>query len=67
MGTHQKLMSEAGHYRDIAVAQLRGDDLIEVAEKVSHMDRVQQVGVIDEATKDVEKSVAAPEPSMGKG
>jgi ABC-type multidrug transport system fused ATPase/permease subunit len=66
MGTHQKLMSEKGHYRDIAVAQLRNDDVTELAEKASHMDRVQQVGVIDEATKDVEKSVAAPEPTMGK-
>jgi ATP-binding cassette subfamily B protein len=63
MGTHDQLMSEDGHYRDIAVAQLRGDDMEETAvETPSHMDRVQKVGAIDLATEEVEKGALSPEP-----
>jgi ABC-type transport system involved in cytochrome bd biosynthesis fused ATPase/permease subunit len=58
MGTHEQLMNEEGHYRDIAVAQLRGDEETEEearAEEISHMDRVQQAGVVEIAQQEAEK------------
>ena len=66
MGTHDQLMSEEGHYRDIAVAQLRGDDEEIPQEKLSHMDRVQQPGVIEVAQEAAEKHRAIEE-TLGKG
>jgi ABC-type multidrug transport system fused ATPase/permease subunit len=65
MGTHENLMREDGHYREIAVAQLRGDDMSPSEEKPSHMDRVQQVGVVDEAKANVEIGEIPQEP-LGK-
>src|SRR6185436_906746 len=69
MGTHAKLMQTDGHYRDIAVAQLSGDDSIDgdgtPAEMPSHMDRVQQVGVVEAAQENAEKGGEMGEP-LGK-
>ncbi len=41
-GTHEELMNEQGHYREIAVVQLHGDSvpIEETSEAPSHMDRV---------------------------
>jgi ATP-binding cassette subfamily B multidrug efflux pump len=39
MGTHGELMRQAGHYRDIAAAQLHGDD-VEIDQSPSHMKRM---------------------------
>ena len=41
IGTHQQLLREDGHYRDIAAVQLRGDTEAEKAVSLSHMKRVQ--------------------------
>jgi ATP-binding cassette subfamily B protein len=43
MGTHEQLMQQDGHYREIAAVQLYGDDEApqDKAEAPSHMDRVQ--------------------------
>lgn len=68
MGTHEQLMSEEGHYRDIAVAQLRGDDeTMEESrtEEPSHMDRVQQKGVVEIAKESAEK-LAVTDETLGK-
>jgi ABC-type multidrug transport system fused ATPase/permease subunit len=42
MGTHDDLMAEPGHYREIAAVQLYGDEDArrEAQEQLSHMDRV---------------------------
>ena len=40
-GTHQQLMNEDGHYRQIAEAQLYGDEVVRGADDPSHMRRVQ--------------------------
>ena len=66
MGTHNELMQQDGHYREIAVAQLCGDDeTAESQEMQSHMDRVQQVGVVEIAKESAEKG-AVTEETMGK-
>lgn len=41
IGTHEQLMNEVGHYRQIAEAQLYGDEVVRGAEDPSHMRRVQ--------------------------
>ena len=41
IGTHQQLMNEDGHYRQIAEAQLYGDEVVRGADDPSHMRRVQ--------------------------
>jgi ATP-binding cassette subfamily B protein len=43
MGTHEQLMEQDGHYREIAAVQLYGDDHVTTdrGELPSHMDRVQ--------------------------
>ncbi|HYO10892.1 MAG TPA: ABC transporter ATP-binding protein [Tepidisphaeraceae bacterium] len=42
MGTHDKLMAEQGHYREIAGVQLYGDEAIaDRSEHPSHMQRIQ--------------------------
>jgi ABC-type multidrug transport system ATPase subunit len=49
LGTHQQLMTERGHYRDIASVQLSGgmaDD-----DQPSHMKRVQQRGEVGAAQR----------------
>jgi ATP-binding cassette subfamily B protein len=50
-GTHEQLMSEPGHYRDIAAAQLQGDEEEDAIAKPSvdqpsHMDRVKNNAVV---------------------
>jgi ATP-binding cassette subfamily B protein len=65
MGTHDKLMAEDGHYREIAEVQLYADDderRLRRGEHPSHMRRVQEPGTIAVATADVEKSSATDEP-----
>ena len=42
-GTHEQLIKEPGHYREIAMAQLYGDDSDD-GDRPSHMDRVQRPG-----------------------
>lgn len=58
IGTHAELMEQDGHYREIAEAQLFGDDpsAQNLGDAPSHMKRVQSPGKIDEAVAAVEKS-----------
>jgi ABC-type multidrug transport system fused ATPase/permease subunit len=50
-GTHEQLMNEPGHYRQIAMAQLYGDEP-ESGDSPSHMDRVQRPGAFpDDAAR----------------
>jgi ATP-binding cassette subfamily B protein len=67
MGTHEKLMQEPGHYRDIASAQLRRDDEEEheAPEPPSHMKRVQLPGVV-EAARPTAETILPAEETMGK-
>jgi ABC-type sulfate/molybdate transport systems ATPase subunit len=56
VGTHNELMKQPGHYRDIAVAQLYGDAHVFDDERPSHMDRVQNPRAFEEAAeKDAEE------------
>jgi ATP-binding cassette subfamily B protein len=60
MGTHDQLMQEEGHYREIAEVQLYGDDEDLREEHPSHMKRVQdnrQVTAVSNAVKDVQPAV----------
>jgi hypothetical protein len=67
MGTHEELMTREGHYREIAYAQLRGDDVTEGPgdEIQSHMDRVQVPGIVEEAQENAEKGAMTGE-TLGK-
>jgi ATP-binding cassette subfamily B protein len=58
VGTHAQLMEQDGHYREIAEAQLFGDDVLaeSAAEAPSHMKRVQSVGEIEAAIAAAEKN-----------
>jgi ATP-binding cassette subfamily B protein len=56
-GTHEQLMAEPGHYRDIAAAQLQGDDEANLQADAlgiagdgapSHMDRVREPHLVDD-------------------
>jgi ABC-type multidrug transport system ATPase subunit len=53
-GTHNQLMAEGGHYRDIAVAQLRMDDETDDQQsgptQASHMDRAKNTDLVDAIT-----------------
>jgi ATP-binding cassette, subfamily B, multidrug efflux pump len=51
MGTHAELLAQDGHYREIAEAQLFGDDAAAVnpADAPSHMKRVQSPGEVGSA------------------
>jgi ATP-binding cassette subfamily B protein len=55
-GTHEQLMRQDGHYRDIAAVQLHGDDVATDAEgqPASHMDRVKEPRRVEAATAGVE-------------
>jgi ABC-type multidrug transport system fused ATPase/permease subunit len=55
MGTHAELMALDGHYREIADAQLHGDDAENQADAPSHMKRVQSAGEVEAAVLGVEK------------
>lgn len=47
MGTHEQLMQQSGHYREIAIAQLSGGEAPPTsAERPSHMDRVRDPRVV---------------------
>jgi ATP-binding cassette subfamily B protein len=67
IGTHEQLMREDGHYRDIAAVQLYdgSDDVpLTVAENPSHMKRVQdarQVEAVETAAKAAATEVAVDE------
>jgi ABC-type multidrug transport system fused ATPase/permease subunit len=58
VGTHAQLMEQDGHYREIAEAQLFGDDVPaeNAADAPSHMKRVQSAGEIDAAIAAAEKN-----------
>jgi ATP-binding cassette subfamily B protein len=70
-GTHSELMSQPGHYRDVAMAQLYGDDdEVDIprppaSDEPSHMKRVQNKAALAAVADAVEKTAAATEP-MGK-
>lgn len=58
IGTHDELMEQDGHYRDIAAAQLYGDDLPHGADDPSHMRRVaddRRVSATAEAAKEQQR------------
>ncbi len=58
-GTHEQLMNEPGHYRQIAMAQLYGDEP-EAGDSPSHMDRIQKPGAFpDDVTRKSPDSTAA--------
>jgi ATP-binding cassette subfamily B protein len=58
IGTHSQLMELDGHYREIAEAQLFGDETLSenLADAPSHMKRVQSVADVDAAIAAVEKN-----------
>jgi ATP-binding cassette subfamily B protein len=67
MGTHDELMNEDGHYREIAEVQLYADDderRLRKAEHPSHMQRVQVESTLAEAKVPVE--TGAHDETMGK-
>jgi ABC-type multidrug transport system ATPase subunit len=60
MGTHDELMEQEGHYREIAAVQLYGDEEAE-EEHPSHMRRVQdskRVTAATEAAKDAQPAAS---------
>jgi ABC-type multidrug transport system fused ATPase/permease subunit len=58
IGTHAQLMELDGHYREIAEAQLFGDEALSenLTDAPSHMKRVQSIANIDAAVAAVEKN-----------
>jgi ABC-type multidrug transport system fused ATPase/permease subunit len=61
-GTHQQLMAEEGHYREIAAVQLKSDDTPDRprdhSDRPSHMDRVRSPQHVGEA---IESAAARPD------
>jgi len=46
MGTHEELLAQSGHYREIAAVQLYGDETQQILDREalpSHMDRVRDL------------------------
>jgi len=58
IGTHAQLMERDGHYREIAEAQLFGDEASpeSMSDAPSHMKRVQSVGEVEAAIAAAEKN-----------
>jgi ATP-binding cassette, subfamily B, multidrug efflux pump len=58
IGTHEQLMEQDGHYREIAAAQLFGDETLteSLADAPSHMKRVQSVEEVEAAIAAAEKN-----------
>jgi ATP-binding cassette subfamily B protein len=58
IGTHEQLMEQDGHYRDIAAAQLYGDDggPMDTTDAPSHMKRVQSENRIAAAVAEADKT-----------
>jgi len=58
IGTHEQLMEQDGHYRDIAAAQLYGDDggPLDTADAPSHMKRVQSENQVAAAVAEADKT-----------
>ena len=58
IGTHAQLMEQDGHYREIAEAQLFGDEVPaeNLSDAPSHMKRVQSIADVDAAVAAVEKN-----------
>ncbi len=56
-GTHEQLMNEGGHYRQIAAAQLQVDDgsSVEPGDQPSHMDRSADGKAIDAVEHDAQR------------
>ncbi|MDB5323002.1 MAG: transporter ATP-binding protein [Phycisphaerales bacterium] len=61
VGTHEELMREAGHYREIAAAQLQGYDGDEDEENPSHMKRMRDelhvAGVAGAAVREEQQKI----------
>ncbi len=58
IGTHAQLMAQDGHYREIAAAQLYGDESLHGPDDPSHMRRVQddrRVSAVAEAAKEQQR------------
>jgi ABC-type multidrug transport system fused ATPase/permease subunit len=67
MGKHEELMKQAGHYRDIAAAQLYGDAHVFDDEKPSHMDRVQSPRAFEDAPEKEVPDPDAPSLTVARG
>jgi ATP-binding cassette subfamily B protein len=64
MGTHDELMRQEGHYRQIAAAQLYGDDQRSLKhEAPSHMDRM---GALRVTAPETASAPASPEDAAGR-
>jgi hypothetical protein len=65
MGTHEQLMEQDGHYREIAAAQLYGDEFTptDPSEAPSHMKRVQSDKEVAAAIASADKSALEKESS----
>jgi len=59
MGTHDELMSQDGHYQDIAAVQLYGDEVKRGTDAPSHMDRMK------DPTRLARQLPATPKPIAG--
>jgi ATP-binding cassette subfamily B protein len=65
MGTHDELIEQEGHYREIAFVQLYGDESGPEAEEPeipSHMDRVQRPGAVPAAVAERGRDAEGEEP-----